>query len=164
MKLGPERIPTQFRLVCGHVHHLIFLLSTHYSPWAQMVAVSFPQKGQIAETGGEGGQRGDGRGGGTAPQFCCRLGGGHWGATAIFQDSCSFLQGYPERALARKRRNKSESSSLSVSQLSRLGLCEAWPQVQSYSNSRMNFDLIKGIKMSAPIKASCHVDPEWPTM
>lgn len=64
---------------------------------------------------------------------------GHWETTAIFQGSHSLLQGYPRRAQAQKRRNKSESPSAGVRQLSRPGLCEACPQVQSYSNSGMSF-------------------------
>ena len=69
----------------------------------------------------------------------------------------------PARLSGMWQGNKSESSSPNQSQLSRLGLCEACPQMQSYSNSRMSFALIKGIKMSMPIKTGCCVEPVWLT-
>lgn len=76
----------------------------------------------------------------TGCHLCCRWSKEEDPGTATFQGGCSLLQGYLQWAQVQKRRGgKSESLSLSKSQLSCPGLRDVCPQKQSYSNSGMSF-------------------------
>jgi hypothetical protein len=169
MKSGPERTAAELRQTCRHIWHFYF--SSKY----QLLSLDphgsrFPSpRGQIAETRRE--RRGEGRllGGRQGKlhgHFCCRWCEEEHGGATTFQDSCNppparlSVAGTGSKTTgtgSKTTGNKSESSSPSMSQLSRPGLGEACPQMQSYSNSGMGFARIKGIEMSVAVMTRCCV-------